>query len=655
MNRLVIVFLFIASFSLKAQEKESSTDFYDLSLEEILNTKISVSKTELTQRESPNIVSVISKEEIQKMGARDITDVLNQIPGFTFGVDVQNSIGISARGAWALEGKILILLDGQEMNELLYGNTMIGQNYDVTQIERIEVIRGPGSSIYGGYAELGVINIITKSGEQLRGMEVRGSYGAVKNSYARKNLSLSLGNSNEKIQYAIHGIYGKGIRSNQTYTDVFGSQLDLSKNSATNPGMVNGNIKIKNFNARFIYDNYSVTTADWYVDIHAPKDAVHFSGTYGQVDYKIKASEKLIITPQLNFKKGIPWRTNKNTFAEYSVGATRVSPKLNVNWTPSSNFNLVAGFDSYFDQGKLNYYHSPVTDGYFPNGSNTISYNDIGVFFQGLIQTKAVNITVGAREDIHNQFGKAFSPRLGVNKQIKDFHFKLLYSRAFRAPTIETLRVNPDLQPERTGVAELELGYKLNKNMFITGNIFDISITNTIYYYAVSATEANFYNGKKSGSRGFELEYKYKHSRGWINANYAFYSVAGKNAIELYGVPGDKSASLSAPRHRVNFNSSFKLTDNFSINPSANILGNRYGFSPYVNNEKVLTTFKTSVYMNLFFNYENLFTKGLNLGLGVYNLLDKKQLFIQPYDGDHAPLPGLSREVMVRMTYAIPY
>jgi hypothetical protein len=203
---------------------------------------------------------------------------------------------------------------------------------------------------------------------------------------------------------------------------------------------------------------------------------------------------------------------------------------------------------------------------------------------------------------------------------------------------------------------ELELGYKINDNMFITGNLFDITITNTIYYFAITATDANFYNGQQSGSRGFELEYKVKSKRAWLNANYAYYNVSGKNYIDLYAVPGNNKASLSAPQHRININSGVRIGSNFSINPSFNILSSRYGFAQHdANDNKVLKNYNPSVYMNLFLNNSNFLTKGLTVGVGCYDIFDQKQMFIQPYDGDHTPLPGLSREIMLRISYGIHY
>lgn len=76
--------------------------------------------------------------------------VLQLIPGFDFGVDVEGIVGIGVRGNWAHEGKVLMLWDGLEMNEDLYSTLQFGGHYPVGQIKRIEIIRGPGSAIYGG-------------------------------------------------------------------------------------------------------------------------------------------------------------------------------------------------------------------------------------------------------------------------------------------------------------------------------------------------------------------------------------------------------------------------------------------------------------------------------------------------------------------------
>ena len=104
--------------------------------------------------DSPAVVTAVSADDIRSSGARDLMDVLLMVPGFFFGVDVQGTVGPGFRGLWGQEGKILLLIDGKEMNEQLYSTMQLGHEFPVELIERVEVVRGPGSVIYGGNAEL---------------------------------------------------------------------------------------------------------------------------------------------------------------------------------------------------------------------------------------------------------------------------------------------------------------------------------------------------------------------------------------------------------------------------------------------------------------------------------------------------------------------
>ena len=100
-----------------------------------------------TGRESPGIITVITADEINRTGVQDLMQVLQQVPGFDFGVDVEGVIGIGVRGNWAHEGKALLLWDGMELNEDLYATLQFVQHYPIDRIKQIEVIRGPGSAV----------------------------------------------------------------------------------------------------------------------------------------------------------------------------------------------------------------------------------------------------------------------------------------------------------------------------------------------------------------------------------------------------------------------------------------------------------------------------------------------------------------------------
>ena len=115
-----------------AQKDEGTLE--TMSLEELLDTDIRIASVKFTSlEESPSIVSLITREEILQSGARDLTDILRLIPGFQLGLDVQNALGIGLRGNWAHEGKILVQIDGNPINDILYGNPVIGNRIDVEE------------------------------------------------------------------------------------------------------------------------------------------------------------------------------------------------------------------------------------------------------------------------------------------------------------------------------------------------------------------------------------------------------------------------------------------------------------------------------------------------------------------------------------------
>jgi outer membrane receptor protein involved in Fe transport len=279
-----------------------------ISIDELLNMKTSVaSKTTLTPRETPGIVSFITEEEIRYSGARDLIDVLRLVPGFDFGYDVSGVIGAGLRGNWVHEGKILMLIDGQSMNELNYYNIAYGNHFPVDQIKRIEIIRGPGSAIYGGIAELGVINIITKSGKDTEGIEVAGTYGQMQKSMGRANLNMNSGLTLNKWDISAKGFIGKANRSDQIfqeYIDMPENTIDLSeggseiKTSQLNLGATNEKLSF-----RLIYDDYKSYYNYYDFDSLVNYAALNeFRSILGEVKYDLQVTDKLRLIPKINYK-----------------------------------------------------------------------------------------------------------------------------------------------------------------------------------------------------------------------------------------------------------------------------------------------------------------------------------------------------------------
>src|SRR6202035_570875 len=169
------------------QDPSRSTDLSELSLEQLMevhvDTVYGASKFEQKITEAPSSVTIISADQIRKYGYRTFADILRSVPGFYVNYD-RNYSYVGVRG-FASPGdyntRVLILVDGHVMNDDVYGGAYIGTDFpiDIDLIERVEIIRGPGSALYGTSALLAVINVVTKHGHHFGGVEIAASGGGL--------------------------------------------------------------------------------------------------------------------------------------------------------------------------------------------------------------------------------------------------------------------------------------------------------------------------------------------------------------------------------------------------------------------------------------------------------------------------------------------
>jgi outer membrane cobalamin receptor len=624
-------------------------------LEELINQLIlAASKRPLTARESPGIVTLITDEEIRNSGARDLIDVLRLVPGIDFGVDVEGVVGIGTRGLWAHEGKMLLLLDGQEMNDLLFATNQFGNHFAIDQIKKIEVVRGPGSAIYGGFAEYGVINIITRSASDFSGVALSGTYGQMETAMGRKNFNLSAGKQTKDFQFTLGAFIGSANRSDRTFSDFYDSTYNMAGNSALKPTNLNIGVGFKGFSARWIMDLYKTTSRDSYDQNEPLAYPLDFKSQFLELKYAAILGKKknLIITPKINIKSQTPWQTLSDfdtIIEDYSKVAQRYTGNITASYNLTRKINFVAGAEVYKDHAE-----DQVDSSFFSNGEKEVSYFNQAYYVQGLAKTRFVNFILGARYDIHSDYGSAFVPRIGFTKKFKKFHFKALYNNAFRAPSIENINLQDStgMKPELTRVIELEAGYQITRKSLLTANFFDITTKDPIvYYYDDSLQTDSYRNFGGAGSRGVEVEYRMRDKWGYLIFNYSNYTVEGKQKISDYVIHGDSHMLLAFPTHKANLNVSFKAGKYFNISPTLSFIGERYGYTGIDSTgESVVEKFPSLLLANLFVNTTN-YVKGLTIGVGCYDMLDSKYKFIQPYNGYHAPLPGPSREIILKVTY----
>src|SRR5580692_11670538 len=181
-SRAKLVRLGVSLLLLSAASSAQQQDLTQLSLEDLMNTKVtSVSKKEQKMSQVAAAIFVINQEDIRRSGALNIPDLLRMVPGLDVAQINANTWAISARGFnHQFADKLLVLIDGRAV----YTPTDGGVNWDtqdvpLQDIERIEVIRGPGATVWGANAVDGVINIITKKAEDTQGGLVTGGGGTL--------------------------------------------------------------------------------------------------------------------------------------------------------------------------------------------------------------------------------------------------------------------------------------------------------------------------------------------------------------------------------------------------------------------------------------------------------------------------------------------
>jgi outer membrane receptor for ferrienterochelin and colicin len=653
--------LSIAFGSASAQELDSLlnmdafTEESDLQKELNKATKVASGKA-LSTRETPGILSVISAEEIQNAGARDMIDVLRLVPGFDVGQDVNFITGVSMRGNWAHEGKVLILLNGFQMNDLLFQNTPLANRFPIDFIDRIEIIRGPGSALYGGSAEYGVINIVTKSTESLNGVIVTGAGGFHADGIGRLNGGVMIGERKKNYSWDISAYAGNGIVSDtKDFQDPYIDSLphNLISSTQMNPTNLSAGFSFKGLTIRGMYDQY--ISGD-------PITRVTFNQGYGSIQYDWKASKKLTITPKVVYSNQVPWTTalQEDGTYTYRIRAQRYQASVNANYAISRKFTLDFGSTYFQDEakdllGSLRYQDST---------SNDFSFNDYAVYAQGLLKTRLANITVGFRYEKNSRTDGAFVPRLALTKKIENFHFKALYSEAFRTPSIENVNIaynGEKIKPELATVFELEVGYQFTPEMLLSVNGFSLSNSNVIIYGTYLENEATtshkldyYKNYDKSGTRGIEAVYSYRKKNWYAHVTYSFAQAIKDNTVDIYQALQTSKQYVGQLMQKLTVNTCFTVSKGLSVNPTFVFGGRRYAYTDYAT-VPVSTPLNPYALVNLFINYRNVLVNGLTIGVGVYDLLNERPAIPQAYNSGALPIPGRSREYVLKVSYQLDF
>ena len=202
--------------------QQAKPDLADATLEELGNIPVySASKHLQPSGEAPSSVTVVTGNQIREQGYRTLAGVLRTVRSFFVTYD-RNYSSLGVRG-FARPGdyntRILLLVDGHRLNDNIYDEAMIGTEFpvDVDLIERIEIVRGPVSSLYGSNALFAVINIVTKHARDLNGLELSSDVA----SYNTWKGSISYGRTLPQAEFLISGSFYGSRGHNQLYYPEF--------------------------------------------------------------------------------------------------------------------------------------------------------------------------------------------------------------------------------------------------------------------------------------------------------------------------------------------------------------------------------------------------------------------------------------------------
>lgn len=545
------------------EEPLTADKLIDLPIEELMQVKVVTTATGVKQSEvrAPSVISVITARDMEMMGARTLEEVLQTVPGLQvsyswFNIPIYTMRGISS----ANNPEILVLINGIRVNDSYIGAKGLYWNgFPISAISRIEIIRGPGSAVYGADAFSGVINLITKSAREINGTEV----------------GVRLGNFNTQDSWILHGSRWNGFKiaamADFSHTD--GHHRTVESDAQTNWDQVFGT------HASLAPGPYAsdITTYDARIDIIKQqwqfRAGIHKGddmGTGVGIGQALDPTEPMLVErinadltyhdPQFTDNWDVQAQLSylqtglEVNYQIFPPGAFGGAYPIGYIGEPSAfqrdtqlalsgsydglNNHLIkvgtgyANYDMYKTSEVKNFGTNPFTNDLISpteliNVEDTsavfapeVSRNNKYVFLQ---DTWTIDpnweLTTGVRYDNYSDFGATTNPRLGlVWIPRSDFTAKLLYGHAFRAPSFSELHNqnnpiaigDPNLKPEQIGTWEIVFDYQKEKNLHLTLNLFHYDIKDKISFISKGNSEYQHANASNWKGQGGEFELRWK-------------------------------------------------------------------------------------------------------------------------------------------------
>jgi len=663
---LAMAVLYLVTFSTFASTTESAlpskTDqLLELSLDELMQVRIDTATVFATAfRNQPATVTLLTNRQLSALGARNLMEALEFVPGVSFGVDVFGVIGLEFRGQWAHEGKVLLLFDDIPLNDLLYGNLNLARHYPIEQIEKIEVLRGAGSAKYGGNAQIAVIRVTSKL-RTLESSEIHLSFSAMDGTSAGKKATFQTGGSIEEGQYAVSVHAAQEPWSGETWQDTAGTDTDLSKRTEFNAKNILAFVQWKGLRLQAFIDNHESRTPQNY-GYSTLGETIKFYSSNLLVEYDWKLSDSLTLTPQYSYIYQEDWTAEYNrninpalpaTDAIFPAQRNTINLELKKQIAP---FSILGGIDYWEEKGTCDSSAdlAPACTGIF-DGADSIKNHASGAYIQTDWQGKPWIISIGLRHSDHSYVGSSTVPRLSVVYPLQDWQIKWQYAEAFREPNLLVIwQSDPitNIKPEKTKQHELELSWKLSKNWHGALSLFSTKTTEPIIF--IAQTNPFYANYEPVDTRGIETEWQFKQGNHQAFFAYSYYRVQG-NANSLYQDGNNSRQNLGIPNHKVSVNYNYKIPQHSWELQSAmhwysSMSAYNYESGADVDGmgtELALDRISSQKFINVSALYS---TKTWDTTIGIYDLTNETRVYPQPYLNTSTSYIGGGREFWARFS-----
>lgn len=592
------------------------------------------SKYDQRTSDAPASVNIITSGDIKKFGYRTLAEILSSLPGFFTSYDraynYLGSRGFNRPGDY--NSRFLLLVNGHRINDNVYNQAPIGYDFplDVDLIDRIEIIRGPGSSLYGSNAFFGVINVFTRTASSVKGAEASASAGSYDTYTGRFTYGDAFAGGQELLL--------SGSMSRSQGQDLYFKEYDAAETNNGWARNANGQstnqifalTSFQNWTLQGVYADRKKTIPTGFYDtvFNNPDTTVRDQYQYVDIKYERLLTNQWRVLGRLFFDR---YNYDGNYVYNYALPG---DPPFIVNqkdlsvgeqWGGefqagkkfSNRFNIVMGGEIVYDsvQRQKSYDENPYTS-YMDDERDASRW---AAFLQGeyLLLSNLI-LNAGIRYDHYSAFGGEFNPRIAlIYHPIEATSVKLIYGQAFRVPNAYELyynvapnKPNPNLDSERIHQYELVLEHYFANRIRFSATGFYWTISDLISQQLdPSDSRLVFQNLNSVTSKGAEVELQ-----GSI-----FGGIEGRFSY-LYNDTTDDTT------HERLSNSPMHL---FKINLSFPLYEKKLFFSPelqYTSDRYTVTRSTASDYaiVNATLFSRQLFIKSLESSISVYNLFDKK-------------------------------